>query len=125
MANVFQSWSAPSPAGLTQSLHHPADPDMAVQAIVCMCLSVAHGANNARTSVGVFSMMLAVHNTRLVPETIQLKWAWRIMPAVGMTLGTLFLGFRLTPVAGEASQLAVYVTSGPTAMHQVEGGRQT
>lgn len=64
-------------------------------------------------------MMLAVHSTRLVPETVQLKWAWRIMPAVGMTLGTLLLGFRLTPVSGEAPQSTVYLTSGPTAMHQM------
>ena len=70
-----------------------------------MCLSIAHGANNARTSVGVFAMMLAVHNTGAVPETVELMWAWRVMPAVGMSLGTLLLGFRLTPVSGEAAHL--------------------
>lgn len=83
-----------------------ADPYAALQAIVCMCLSVAHGANNARTCVGVLATMLALHNTGVVTETVELKWAWRIMPAIGMTLGTLFLGFRLTPVSGEAANLA-------------------
>ena len=71
-----------------------------------MCLSVAHGANNARTCVGVLANMLALHHTGVVTETVELKWAWRIMPAIGMTVGTLFLGFRLTPVSGEPASLA-------------------
>ena len=83
-----------------------ADPAAALQAIVCMCLAAAHGANNARTSVGMLAIMLAVHNTGAVAETVELPWAWRIMAAVGMTLGTLLLGFRLTPVSGEAANLA-------------------
>ena len=71
-----------------------------------MCLSVAHGANNARSSVGVFAMMMALHSNGAVSKAVQLNWVSRIMPAVGMTLGTLFLGFRLTPVSGEAAELA-------------------
>lgn len=66
-----------------------------------MLLSVAHGANNARSSVGVFTMMLALHQSGVITETVQIQFKWRVVHAVGMTLGTLFLGFRLAPVAGE------------------------
>ena len=71
-----------------------------MQALVSMCLSVAHGANNARTSLGVFSMMLAVHRSNTVTETVPLGFAWRLLFAAGMGLGTLLLGFRLTSVSG-------------------------
>ena len=65
-----------------------------------MCLSVAYGANNARTSLGAFAMMQAIHRSSTVPETVHLDYTWRFVFAVGMALGTLLLGFRLTPVTG-------------------------
>lgn len=71
-----------------------------VQALISMCLSVAHGANNARTSLGVFTAMLAIHRSSTVTETVPLGFAWRLLFAAGMGLGTLVLGFRLTPVTG-------------------------
>lgn len=74
---------------------------LAVQAIICMFLSVNHGANNASSSVGVFTMMLALHDTGVITETVHIHFMWRAIHAVGMTLGTVLLGFRLAPVAGE------------------------
>ncbi|KAL3131921.1 Na+/Pi symporter [Trebouxia sp. C0009 RCD-2024] len=70
------------------------------QAIICMFLSVNHGANNASSSVGVFTMMLALHDTGVITETVHIHFMWRAIHAVGMTLGTVLLGFRLAPVAG-------------------------
>lgn len=66
-----------------------------------MFLSITHGANNARSCVGVFTMMLALHESGVITETVQIHFVWRVMHAVGMTIGTVFLGFRLAPVAGE------------------------
>ena len=70
-----------------------------------MFLSVAHGANNARSSVGVFTMMLALHESGVITETVQIQFVWRVLHAAGMTIGTVFLGFRLAPVAGEPPHL--------------------
>ena len=69
---------------------------------VCVCLSVAHGANNARSSLGVFKVMQTLHASGSVPLMVQLGFPWRLAVAFGMMLGSLLLGFRLTPVAGVA-----------------------
>ena len=71
---------------------------------MCMCLSVAHGANNARSSLGVFKVMQTLHASGSVPLMVELGYPWRLAAAFGMMLGSLFLGFRLTPVSGVAIQ---------------------
>ncbi len=73
------------------------------QVVACLFLSVAHGANNARTSLGVFTMMRALHTSGEVHETASPTWHWRLMAAAGMALGTLLFGFRLVPVSSTSA----------------------
>lgn len=65
-----------------------------------MVVSIAYGANNARTSVGVYALMHSIYKSGKVAHYAQISWQLRCMGAVGMGLGTLFCGFRLVPVTG-------------------------
>ena len=65
-----------------------------------MCLSIAHGANNASTSVGVFHMMKALHATGVVSNTVDLGFSWRLKAGAAMTMGSIMLGSRMAPVTG-------------------------
>lgn len=68
-----------------------------------MCLSVAHGANNARTSAGVLTLMADLYSSSAVSAAVNIGFSGRIMGAVGMALGSLLCGFQLAPVSGELS----------------------
>ena len=48
--------------------------------------------------------MRALHKSGVVTSTVNVGFKPRIMGAVGMTLGTLLLGFRLAPVSGRSKQ---------------------
>ena len=67
-----------------------------------MCLSVAHGANNARTSVGVLLFMADLYHSD-VSTAVNIGFGGCIVGAVGMALGSLLCGFQLAPVSGEMS----------------------
>ncbi len=71
-----------------------------MQIITCTLISIAYGANNARASVGVFSLMHHIHTTKIVSGVAPISLALRGVGAVGMSLGTLLCGFRLVPVTG-------------------------
>ncbi len=66
-----------------------------------MCLSVAHGANNARTSVGVLVFMSDLYHSGAVSAAVNIGFGGRIVGAIGMALGSLLCGFQLAPVSGE------------------------
>ncbi|KAL0050688.1 hypothetical protein WJX82_005191 [Trebouxia sp. C0006] len=70
------------------------------QIITCTIISIAYGANNARTSVGMFTLMYHIHSTGTVTGTAPISTALRGVGAVGMSLGTLLCGYRLAPVTG-------------------------
>lgn len=71
-----------------------------MQIITCTIISIAYGANNARTSVGMFTLMYHIHSTGTVTGTAPISTALRGVGAVGMSLGTLLCGYRLAPVTG-------------------------
>lgn len=66
-----------------------------------MIVSMAYGANNARTSVGVYALMHAIYRSGTVTQYASISLQLRCMGAVGMGLGTLLCGFRLVPVTGD------------------------
>lgn len=66
-----------------------------------MFMSMAYGANNARTSVGVYALMHSIYVSHTVTQHASISLQLRCIGAVGMGLGTLFCGFRLVPVTGE------------------------
>lgn len=70
------------------------------QVLTSLFLSVAHGANNARTSVGVLTLMRDLQSTGVVTATVHIGFTSRGFGAVGMALGTLLWGFRLAPITG-------------------------
>ncbi len=71
-----------------------------MQVITCTIISIAYGANNARTSVGMYTLMYHIHSTGIVTEVAPISVALRAVGAVGMSLGTLLCGYRLAPVTG-------------------------
>lgn len=71
-----------------------------------MLVSMAYGANNARTSVGVYALMYSIYSTGTVEQYASISITLRCMGAVGMGLGTLFCGFRLAPVTGRQQTTA-------------------
>ncbi|KAL0050078.1 hypothetical protein WJX82_004015 [Trebouxia sp. C0006] len=70
------------------------------QVVTCLCLSVAHGANNARTSVGVLLFMADLYHSGAVSTAVNIGFGGRIVGAVAMALGSLLCGFQLAPVSG-------------------------
>ena len=70
-----------------------------------MSLSVAFGANNARASAGVLSMLSTLQSTGEVYSTVPVAFRWRLMSAFGMAAGALLLGYRLVPITGDAGNL--------------------
>ena len=66
-----------------------------------MFLSVAYGDNNGHTSFGLFSMLMAIHHSGVVPATADVGFALRCISGIAMAIGALCLGKRLAPVTGE------------------------
>ena len=62
---------------------------------------MAYGANNARTSVGVYALMHSIYASGSVSQFASISLQLRCLGAVAMGLGTLFCGFKLVPVTGE------------------------
>ena len=81
---------------------------LVVQVVTCMITSIAFAANNARTSVGMFSLMWHLHHSNTVTGTAPVSLALRGVGAVVMTLGTLLCGFRLVPVTGASNAPCSY-----------------
>ena len=73
---------------------------MMLQIVSCLVVSIAYGANNARTSVGVYALMHSIYTSGKVTQYAQISWQLRCLGAVGMGLGTILCGFRLVPVTG-------------------------
>jgi len=71
-----------------------------MQIITCTLISIAYGANNARASVGMYTLLYHVHTTSTVTGVAPISMALRGVGALGMSLGTLLCGFRLVPVTG-------------------------
>ncbi|DBA79742.1 hypothetical protein WJX77_004526 [Trebouxia sp. C0004] len=70
------------------------------QVITCTIISMAYGANNARASVGMYTLMYHIHTTNSVTGVAPISLALRVIGAVGVSLGTLLCGSRLVPVTG-------------------------
>ena len=64
-------------------------------------LSIAWGANHGHLSMPVFHMIKDIYTSDAVPETITMACSLHAASLVGMTLGTLLWGARLTPITGE------------------------
>ncbi len=71
-----------------------------MQIITCTLISIAYGANNARASVGMYTLLYHIHTTSTVTGVAPISLALRGVGALGMSLGTLLCGFRLVPVTG-------------------------
>ena len=71
-----------------------------MQMVFSFLLSVTWGANNSHIAPLIFQMVNAIHSTGKVPDSVSLSMSWRCASAVGMAIGTLLWGPRLTSVTG-------------------------
>ena len=72
-----------------------------MQIMFSFFLSIAWGANHGHLSMAVFQMIKDIYMSNAVPENITMAYSLLAASLIGMTLGTLLLGARLTPITGE------------------------
>lgn len=68
-------------------------------------ITIAFACNNVRTSVGLYAIMVHIHQAEAVTQTAPIKLWLLVFGAVGMCSGTLLCGFRLVPVTGMCTTL--------------------
>ena len=73
---------------------------VAIQVVLGVFLSLAHGADSAHTSFGILAMIRHLHDSGTVLQTANLGMLLRCASAVGAAVGTLLWGKRLAPITG-------------------------
>lgn len=71
-----------------------------MQVITCMVMTIAFASNSARTSLGLFAIMLRIYSTESVTLRAPIPLWLHVLGAIGLCLGTLLCSFRLVPVTG-------------------------
>ena len=75
------------------------------QVVSSVMITIAYACNNVRTSVGLYAIMVHIHQAEAVTQTAPIKLRLLVFGAVGMCSGTLLCGFRLVPVTGMSTTL--------------------
>jgi len=64
-------------------------------------LSMAYGAYNAHTSMGILAMLRLIHSSGNVPATANMDLLLLCVSTAAMAVGSMLLGKRLVPVTGQ------------------------